>query len=195
MNSQISAVMARIQEIQSRLGMLSPLQEARPSPIQPPKSNLPTLPALFPAALDQAGLHLQPLNGGPRFAPYIEGLIDKHAALNGLSPDLVRAVIQQESGGNPRDVSTAGAQGLMQLMPEEAQEFGVHDPFNPEQNIAAGTRMLKGLMRDFKGDLPLALAAYNAGAPTVRKYNGIPPYPETQNYVKNIMKMLGAAGH
>lgn len=197
MESQISAVMARIQEIQDRLGMLSPEPVSVSAPsstrsvLPNSKSILPNSPAPFPVALEQAGIHLRPLSDGPRFAPYIEGLIDKYAGQSGLSPNLVRAVIQQESGGNPRDVSKAGAQGLMQLMPEEAQEFGVSDPFDPEQNIAAGTRLLSGLMRDFKGDLPLALAAYNAGAPTVRKYNGVPPYPETQNYVSNIMKMLG----
>lgn len=81
--------------------------------------------------------------------------------------------------------------GLMQLMPEEVQEFGVTDPFDPEQNIAAGTRLLAGLLRKFNGSLPLALAAYNAGAHAVQKYNGIPPYPETQNYVRRILGMLG----
>jgi soluble lytic murein transglycosylase-like protein len=143
-------------------------------------------------ALAQAtgGAQLHPL-GGSQFAPYIEGLIGKYAAQNGISPDLVRAVIRQESDGNPHDVSKAGARGLMQLMPEESQALGVTDPFDPEQNIAAGTRLLSGLLREYHGDVSRALAAYNAGSAAVQKYNGIPPYPETQNYVRRILGMLG----
>jgi soluble lytic murein transglycosylase-like protein len=79
----------------------------------------------------------------------------------------------------------------MQLMPETAQEMGVTDPFDPEQNIAAGTRLLSGLLKEFHGDTASALAAYNAGSPTVHKYNGVPPYAETQQYVRNILRSLG----
>lgn len=206
------ATMARIQDIQSKLGMFAdPLPPPIPvkTPVAAPlpgftqPGTLPgTLPGVKAGAIQQpfnlqlaqanGSLTLQPTgNGGPPFAPYIEALISKHAAQNGLPPELVRAVIRQESDGNPRDVSHAGARGLMQLMPEEIHELGVTDPFDPEQNIAAGTRLLSGLLKQYKGDTPLALAAYNAGSGAVKKYNGIPPYAETQQYVKRIMGMVG----
>ncbi len=156
------------------------------SAMQPNSSPLSVTP--FPVSLQQAQGFL---SGPKQFAPYIEGLISRYSALNGLSPDLVRSVITQESDGNTQDVSHAGARGLMQLMPEEIQEFGITDPFDPEQNIAVGTRLLAGLLKKYKGDVPLALAAYNAGPGAVSRYNGVPPYPETQNYVKRIMQMLG----
>jgi soluble lytic murein transglycosylase-like protein len=198
MNSHISAVMARVQEIESRLGMMieqtatPPAPAAVPAPAVAGTTTDPARP--FDVALAQAtgGVQLRPLGPG-QFAPYIEGLITKYSAQNGLSPNLVRAVIRQESDGNPRDVSRVGAKGLMQLMPDEAQSLGVTDPFDPEQNIAAGTRLLSGLMRQYGGDIPRALAAYNAGSGAVKKYNGIPPYPETQHYVQRIMGMLGTS--
>jgi soluble lytic murein transglycosylase-like protein len=103
---------------------------------------------------------------------------------------VVRAVVQQESSGNTREVSAAGAQGLMQLMPETGKMYGVTDPFDPEQNIAAGTRHLSNLMREFKNDLPTALAAYNAGSGAIRKAGGIPNYPETKDYIRKITDMV-----
>jgi soluble lytic murein transglycosylase-like protein len=126
-----------------------------------------------------------------RFVPEIEALIQKYSALRGLDPDLVRAVIQVESDGNPRAISHKGAMGLMQLMPEEVKGYGIHDPFDPEQNIAGGTRQLAEKLKLFNGDIALALAAYNAGTGAVRKYGGIPPYPETQNYVRRVLELLG----
>ncbi len=120
----------------------------------------------------------------------LEALIQKYATQNGLQPELVRAVIQQESGGNPRSESVVGARGLMQLMPETAKGLGVQDSFDPEQNIAGGTRYLAGLLKEFGGNLPHALAAYNAGPNAVRKAGGVPNFPETQNYVRKIMSMV-----
>ncbi|CEK12410.1 soluble lytic murein transglycosylase-like protein [Chthonomonas calidirosea] len=199
MMSHLEATLARIQQIESRLQMLTnpPITSAAASAPDPntlsgmmsSTDSPPTSIAPFPLTLQAALTNSS--TTAPHFAPYIEGLINKYAALNGLSPNLVRAVIAQESDGNPKEVSNKGAMGLMQLMPEEVQEFGVTDPFDPEQNIAAGTRLLAGLLRKFNGSLPLALAAYNAGAHAVQKYNGIPPYPETQNYVRRILGMLG----
>jgi soluble lytic murein transglycosylase-like protein len=113
-------------------------------------------------------------------------LIDKYASQQGLEPALVRAVIKTESGGNPRSVSRAGAMGLMQLMPENVKEAGISDPFDPEQNIAAGTKQLAGLMAQYHGNLDLALAGYNAGPGNVRKYGGVPPFTETQNYIRRV---------
>jgi soluble lytic murein transglycosylase-like protein len=100
-------------------------------------------------------------------------------------------VIRAESGGNTMSVSRAGAKGLMQIMPDELRAYGIHDPFDPEQNISAGTQQLAEKLKLFNGDLKLALAAYNAGSGAVRKYHGVPPYPETQAYVKRIFGMLG----
>jgi hypothetical protein len=105
----------------------------------------------------------------------------------GLSPDLVRAVIRAESGFNPRAVSRKGAQGLMQLMPQTASSLGVRDSFDPRQNIEGGVRHLRYLMERYPGNPALALAAYNAGEAAVNYYRGIPPYPETQEYVRRVL--------
>lgn len=117
----------------------------------------------------------------------IDNLITKYSDKNGLDEDFVKAVINQESGFNPNATSHCGAMGLMQLMPATAQGLGVTDAYNPEQNIQGGTKYLKGLMDRFGNDKSLALAAYNAGPNAVKKYGGIPPYAETQNYVKKVL--------
>jgi soluble lytic murein transglycosylase-like protein len=117
-------------------------------------------------------------------------VIDASAAEQSLSADLVRAVIRVESGWNPRARSGKGAQGLMQLMPATAAQYGVTDPFDPEQNIRAGVAYLKTLIDRFDGKTELALAAYNAGPGAVEKYGRkIPPYRETQAYVRKIVSV------
>lgn len=121
----------------------------------------------------------------------IDKLIDKYATQNNLDPDFVKAVVKQESGFNPKAKSHCGAMGLMQLMPATAQGLGVTNAFDAEQNIYGGTKYLKGLMDRFGNNKELALAAYNAGPNAVKKYNGVPPYKETQNYVKNVMASYG----
>lgn len=126
----------------------------------------------------------------------INELISKYADKNGLDEDFVKAVINQESGFNPNATSHCGAMGLMQLMPATAQGLGVTNAYDAEQNIEGGTKYLKGLLDRFGNDKSLALAAYNAGPNTVKKYGGIPPYAETQNYVKSVLgkyeRMKGA---
>jgi soluble lytic murein transglycosylase-like protein len=115
------------------------------------------------------------------------------ARREGFTPDLLRAVIDRESGFRPCAVSAKGALGLMQLMPETAAELGVADPFDPQENIAGGARFLSQLLEKYKGDITLALGAYNAGPARVDGYQGLPPIPETLNYVADILKKLRAA--
>jgi soluble lytic murein transglycosylase-like protein len=115
-----------------------------------------------------------------------DDLIAQHAARHNISPDLVRAVIQAESGFNRWAVSPKGAMGLMQLMPATARDLGVIDPFHPAENIRAGVAYLAQLLTRFKQNVELALAAYNAGADRVLRYDGVPPYRETRAYVKKI---------
>lgn len=122
----------------------------------------------------------------PARAAAFDEVIEAQAAEQGLPPDLVRAVIQAESGFNPNAVSVKGAMGLMQLMPATATELGVTNPFHPEQNIRAGVAYLRQLLDRYDSDVSLALAAYNAGPGAVERYSGIPPYRETRDYVKKI---------
>lgn len=120
----------------------------------------------------------------------LEGIFDTASRTYGVSKKLLMAVAKQESNFDPNAVSHAGAKGIMQLMPETAKGLGVRNVFDPYESIMGGAKLLRDNLKKF-GSVPLALAAYNAGAGAVQKYNGIPPYRETQNYVSSIMKMLG----
>lgn len=117
----------------------------------------------------------------------IIAMIDKVAKKHGVDQKLVRALVRQESGFNPNATSHCGAQGLMQLMPATAKGLGVTDAYNPVQNVEGGVKYLKGLLNKYNGNVILALAAYNAGPGAVDKYGNVPPYKETQNYVKSIL--------
>ncbi|MFZ7125668.1 MAG: lytic transglycosylase domain-containing protein [Desulfobacterales bacterium] len=108
-----------------------------------------------------------------------------------LSEALIRSVIRNESNFQPEAVSPAGAQGLMQLMPATARELGVENPFDIRQNIDGGSKYLRRMMDLFEGDLEKTLAAYNAGPGTVRRYDGVPPYPETRSYIRRVLSDLG----
>jgi soluble lytic murein transglycosylase-like protein len=121
----------------------------------------------------------------------IREIVDEGAKQSGLDTDLVRAVVRKESAYNPWATSTKGAQGLMQLMPSVQAQFGVTNPYDPKQNVAAGARLLKQLLEQFSGDLPRALGAYNAGATRVEQYGGVPPFPETMQYVTGILSEIG----
>jgi hypothetical protein len=118
------------------------------------------------------------------FHPIIIEACDKYS----MDPALIKAIIMAESSYNPMAVSKKGARGLMQLMPATASALGVEDPFDPEHNINGGIKHLKKLMKQFKGNLRLTLAAYHAGSKSVRDYRGIPPFRTTQHYIKNVLK-------
>ncbi len=137
----------------------------------------------------------------PRARPALPGWVPARyraaiaaaATANGIAPVLLAALLRSESGFDPRAVSPAGAQGIAQFMPATARGMGLRDPFDPQQAIPAAARLLGGHLRAF-GSVPLALAAYNAGAGAVRRYGGVPPYRETQAYVARIMALAGGAG-
>jgi soluble lytic murein transglycosylase-like protein len=127
--------------------------------------------------------------------PQLDKIIYEAGEREGVDPKFIHAVIWQESKYKVDARSHAGAQGLMQLMPATAKRFGCHDPSDPADNINAGTKYLSWLLKRFAGNVELALAGYNAGEGSVDKYDGIPPYNETQNYVKIIEQRYGKMYH
>lgn len=126
-----------------------------------------------------------------QFSGSFRAMITSAATRHGISGRLVEAIIAVESAFNPRAVSRKGAMGLMQLMPKTARRYAVRNPFDPLQNIQGGIRFFRDLLHRFHGDLRLALAAYNAGEKAVVAYDGIPPYQETREYVKKVLRRYG----
>ena len=120
----------------------------------------------------------------------LQDIFERAAQKYDISYDFLVAVAKAESDFNTKCVSSAGAQGIMQVMPEEQKGLGIKDPFDAEQNIMGAAKLLKAHLKKFNGDYTLAAAAYNAGSGAVKKYGGVPPYKETQNYVKKIKKYM-----
>ena len=142
----------------------------------------------FPSTARPAGLALA--NARPRTTAY-DGLVRQAARAYQMDEALVRAVIHTESAFNPSAVSPKGASGLMQLMPGTASRYGVRDIFDPVENVYAGVHYLSDLKTMFNGNMQLAVAAYNAGENAVLRYGGVPPYPETINYVSRVTDLHG----
>ncbi len=117
----------------------------------------------------------------------LQALVNDASSRNGVAPALVNAVVMAESAGNPSAISSAGAQGLMQLMPGTSATCGISNPFDPQQNVDCGARYLHGLLERYNNDIELAVAAYNAGPGAVDQYHGVPPYAETRAYVARVL--------
>ena len=168
----VATAVSRVQELSTELG-LAPLPSATPAPAAETRAASTTTFSRRLAQAQSAPADYQPL-------------IERAARHWGVPADLITAVIEQESGFDPNATSPAGAQGLMQLMPSTAQGLGVGNAYDPAQNIWGGAHELSIQLQRF-GDVRLALAAYNAGGGAVSRYGGVPPYPETQNYVRQVM--------
>lgn len=183
--TDLAAVSARIAEITGT--------PAEPPSVAQAPQGAGSFAGMVSAAMN--GEQMQPIaeNEAIRRAPamvppaQIDALVTNNATAFNVDPNLVKAIIANESGFNANATSGVGAQGLMQLMPGTASGLGVTNAYDPAQNVYGGTKYIKGLLDKFGGNMRLAVAAYNAGPGAVEKYNGVPPYAETQNYVQNVL--------
>lgn len=191
----LNDVLARIAEISSRFGPPPAPPVAQPSapkrwepsqtisggPPAPPGPGRASMAYGLPPNSDDpaADVSTQSFN-------FEEALVQA-AKRSGMDPKLLAAVVRVESGGDPRSRSHKGAMGLMQLMPETARDYGVKNPYDPLQNMTGGGKYLKNMIGMFGGDLSLGLAAYNAGEGAVARHKGIPPYKETQSFVRRVL--------
>jgi soluble lytic murein transglycosylase-like protein len=203
MTMDISGIQARISSIQARIDQM----DATTDPSQNQFRNTLAM-AQAPSVPSESSLTapdgdtVRPLNPGdlnitqasPLSPEQLDPIVSTAAQKYGVDPLLVKAVIQTESGGNPTAVSRSGALGLMQLMPSNIADSKVQDPFDPAQNVDAGVSQLSGYLKKYNGNLDSALAAYNAGPGAVEQFHGVPPYRETQQYIKKIRGLLVAGG-
>ncbi len=186
MPARLQAVLGRIQQIDKQLaGNANSADKPAQTPAAISPAGVPT--QSFAASLINATDTTAGNTATPAPPSAFNGLIDKAAQRYGLDPKLVSSVVKTESNFRPDAVSGAGAMGLMQLMPATAQGLGVEDPLDPEDNVNGGAKYLKQMLNKYGNNVPKALAAYNAGPGNVDKYHGIPPFKETQNYVKKVL--------
>jgi soluble lytic murein transglycosylase-like protein len=171
------------------------ISKVAPGQIQAPRSEFPLLitPGNALTTTEQAinNIDQKPygLASPGQRANHYSSTIRAAAQLYRLDPALVKAVIHAESAFNPFAVSIAGAQGLMQIMPATAEELALADPFHPGNNVLSGSKLLRRLLDKYQQDETLALAAYNAGEQAVKKYRGVPPFAETQNYIEKVRRL------
>jgi soluble lytic murein transglycosylase-like protein len=186
MIEDVYRVMDRINEIKGRFGLNKTASEETDTTQSQTKKK-----TSFADALDSASSDMTPTSGQrldrAMTVDEINSLAEKVANHEGVSPSLVKGIIKAESDYDVDAVSSKGALGLMQLMPETAESLGVADPFSPEQNITGGVKYLKGLIQSYHGDYKKAVAAYNAGKAAVDKNGGDAPYAETREYVKKVL--------
>ena len=172
------AAATRVEQIQTMIGAL----RGAP-PVAAPATGAPTFAGTLAAAKTPTASASAAGDGSTPFGAEI----DAAAARHGIDPALLRGLVRQESGFDPRAHSAAGAMGLTQLMPGTASSLGVTDPYDPAQSLDGGARYLRQMLDRFGGDPAKALAAYNAGPGAVARFGGVPPYAETQHYVQNIL--------
>ena len=179
----IATIQSRVTEIQSMIAACNGQQ-----PVQPQATSGTSFDQQLQGATGQLGVAASPAaagtgSGDSQYSAQIEAAAQKY----GIDPALLKGLIQQESGFNPNAGSSAGAQGLTQLMPGTAKSLGCTNPLDPAQSIDAGARYLRQQLDTFGGDVRKALAAYNAGPGAVQRYGGVPPYAETQQYVQKVI--------